>query len=127
IESGKIEGNLYGVPMVQPLARYGVLVRQDWLDNLNLEVPHTWDELREVARAFTEDDPDGNGKDDTVGFVDRSYSFKVGFRMLSGYFGAGNNFALNDNNEIIPSFMQDEFKEAMEWYRDIYENGWMNS
>lgn len=23
--------------------------------------------------------------------------------------------------------MQDEFKDAMEWYREIYANGWMNS
>src|SRR5699024_750649 len=86
IESARIEGHLYGVPSVSDLARYGVLVRKDWLDNLNLEVPHTLDELREVARAFTEDDPDENGKNDTVGFVDRSESFDVAFRMLAGYF-----------------------------------------
>ena len=40
-------------------------IRQDWLDNLGLEIPTTFDELLEVIRAFTEDDPDGNGENDT--------------------------------------------------------------
>lgn len=30
----------------KPMARYGVLVRQDWLDNLGLEVPKTYDDLK---------------------------------------------------------------------------------
>ena len=40
-------------------------VRTDWLANLGLDVPTTPEELLEVARKFTYDDPDGNGKDDT--------------------------------------------------------------
>ena len=42
-------------------------VRKDWLDNLGLEMPRTTDELFEVLKAFTFDDPDGNGKQDTWG------------------------------------------------------------
>ncbi len=127
IDVSRINGKVYGVPVQKPIARYGTLVRQDWLDNLGLEQPKTLEELQEVARAFTEDDPDGNGIDDTVGFVERQESYAVGFRSLTGYFGAGSVFALNDKDEIIPSFMQPEFKEAMEYYRNIYANGWMNS
>lgn len=127
LDAARIGGKVYGVPFQKPIARYGTLVRKDWLDNLGLEVPHTLDELREVARAFTEDDPDGNGVDDTVGFVERAEAFAVGFRNLTGYFGADNFFTVTEDNKVMPSFMQDEFKEAMEWYRDIYANGWMNS
>jgi putative aldouronate transport system substrate-binding protein len=126
LESAMIDGKLYGIPYQKPIARYGVLVRQDWLDNLGLDVPKTYDELREVAQAFTENDPDGNGQKDTVGFVDRQESYSVGFKSLAVNFGAGNMFDLVDN-KVTPSFMQDEFKEAMEWYQDIYANGWMNS
>lgn len=127
LDLARVGGSVYGVPIQIATARYGVLVRKDWLDNLGLEVPHTIEELTEVARAFTEDDPDGNGIDDTLGFVDRLESYDLDFRSLSGYFGAGNFFAVTDEDEIIPSFMQPEFKEAMEWYRGIYQNGWMNS
>lgn len=126
LESARIDGELWGVPVSQPKARYGVVVRQDWLDNLGLEVPRTIDELTEVARAFTEDDPDGNGVDDTVGFYDRAESYKVGFRSLTGYFGAPNFFGVDEQGEVVPSFMTDEFRDAMEWYRGVYENGWVN-
>ncbi|MDF2719248.1 MAG: transporter substrate-binding protein [Paenibacillus sp.] len=43
-------------------------VRQDWLDKLGLKVPANLDEFMKVSRAFTNDDPDGNGKKDTFGF-----------------------------------------------------------
>ncbi len=37
-------------------------IRQDWLDNLGLEAPRTWDEVVAVAEAFVKEDPDGNGE-----------------------------------------------------------------
>ncbi|HLQ79987.1 MAG TPA: extracellular solute-binding protein [Brachybacterium sp.] len=125
LDGARLDGVLYGVPQQQPLARYGVLVRQDWLDELGLDTPHTLDELREVAQAFTEGDPTGTGQE-TVGIIDRAESFLWGFPELAGYFGAGAFFEESDDGTIIPSFMTDPFKEAMAWYRDIYANGWMN-
>lgn len=44
-------------------------IRQDWLDNLGLEVPRTWDEMAAVAEAFVTQDPDGNGEADTIGIL----------------------------------------------------------
>lgn len=126
IESAKIDGKLYGVPFVKPAARYGILVRQDWLDKLGLPVPHTIEELSEVARAFTTQDPDGNGKNDTVGFYDRQESFLVGFRSLAGYFGAGQTFQVTADDKVVPAFTTDEYKKAMEWYRGLYADGAVN-
>ena len=31
---------------------YGLVIRQDWLDDLNMEVPHTYDQLYDVMKAF---------------------------------------------------------------------------
>ena len=112
LESSRINGHIYGVPFQKPIARYGIVVRKDWLENLGLDVPHTLEDLEKVAQAFTENDPDGNGKDDTVGFVERNESFNVGFRSLTGYFGAGNWFTVTEDNEVIPSFMQPEIGRA---------------
>ena len=53
-------------------------VRTDWLANLGLEVPATPEELLEVARKFTFDDPDGNGKDDTYAFTSAGNKSGVG-------------------------------------------------
>ncbi|MGG1513782.1 extracellular solute-binding protein [Paenibacillus oryzisoli] len=44
-------------------------VRKDWLDKLGLKVPTTYDEMINVMKAFTFNDPDGNGKNDTYGFT----------------------------------------------------------
>ena len=44
-------------------------IRQDWLDNLGLEAPRTWDEMVAVAEAFVKEDPDGNGENDTIGIL----------------------------------------------------------
>lgn len=63
------DGNIYGFP-----TRDGggcvTYIRKDWLENLGLPVPETWDEFYEVLKAFTFDDPDGNGIDDTKGYTD---------------------------------------------------------
>ena len=125
IDAGRIDGTLYGVPMVKESARYGVLVRQDWLDRLGLEVPHTTAELEAVAKAFAEGDPTGTGAA-TTGFIDREESFGVGFRSLTGYFGAGDRFELDSSGKIVPAATTEAFKEAMEWYRGIYEAGGIN-
>ncbi|MBP1989023.1 extracellular solute-binding protein [Paenibacillus eucommiae] len=44
-------------------------IRKDWLDNLKLEVPTSYDEYVDVLRKFRNDDPDGNKKKDTYGFT----------------------------------------------------------
>ena len=42
-------------------------IRFDWLENLGLEEPKTLDELVAVMYAFAQNDPDGNGENDTFG------------------------------------------------------------
>lgn len=44
---------------------WNLAIRQDWLDNLGMEMPTTEEELLEYAKACTFNDPDGNGQDDT--------------------------------------------------------------
>ena len=126
LDSARLDGVLYGVPFQKTLARYGVLVRQDWLDELGLDVPHTVEDLGEVAKAFAEGDPTGTGAS-TTGFIDREESFLVGFRSLAGYFGAGETFQVDEaSGQIIPACTSDAWKEAMEWYRDVYAAGGVN-
>ncbi|MGY5765127.1 hypothetical protein ACXET9_08000 [Brachybacterium sp. DNPG3] len=123
IEAAKLDGKLYGVPYQQTMARYGVLVRQDWLDELGLEVPHTIDALGEVAQAFVEENPGGSVES---AISDRAESFQWGFPEFAGYFGAGAFFELSEDDRIVPSFTTDAYKEAMAWYRDAYSKKWIN-
>jgi putative aldouronate transport system substrate-binding protein len=125
LDGARVDGKLYGVPFQKILARYGVLIRQDWLDELGLEVPHTIDELSEVALAFATEDPSGKGKGKTTGFIDRMESFGVAFRSLAGYFGAGETFQ-EESGKIVPACATDPWKEAMTWYRNLFEQGAVN-
>ena len=64
--ASEADGSIYRIPgdVAEPSCE-NLWIRQDWLDNLNLKAPTTIEELNEVLRAFTEDDPDGNGQNDT--------------------------------------------------------------
>ncbi|HLT66282.1 MAG TPA: extracellular solute-binding protein, partial [Microbacterium sp.] len=61
------DGSVIGVPV--NAQSFALFIRADWRKNLGLELPETWDDLDEMARAFTNEDPDGNGKNDTSGWV----------------------------------------------------------
>ena len=64
------DGKLYQLGRInETIPLRGMFVRKDWMDRLNLSIPTTTDELYEMAKAFTEQDPDGNGIDDTYGIA----------------------------------------------------------
>ena len=59
-------------------------VRQDWMEKLNLEEPKTLDDFYNVFKAFKEQDPDGNGKDDTYGLSTAGLYDIQGFLSAAG-------------------------------------------
>ncbi|MFD0959106.1 extracellular solute-binding protein [Paenibacillus chungangensis] len=65
----RVNGKTYSIPMYAPTYTFSGTIRQDWLDNLGLSMPTNYQELLDVAIAFTKDDPDQNGKADTYGFA----------------------------------------------------------
>ena len=63
------DGKSYGLAQPGSIVRNeSIVIRKDWLDKLRLKVPKTTDEYFAVMQAFTEKDPDGNGKADTYGY-----------------------------------------------------------
>ncbi|MBE9915402.1 extracellular solute-binding protein [Paenibacillus donghaensis] len=66
----QVQGKFARAPIPYPKDIYrSYYIRKDWLDNLGLAMPANYDEMIEVMKAFTEKDPDGNGKKDTYGFT----------------------------------------------------------
>lgn len=124
--SASIEGKLYGVPFQKAKARNGVVIRKDWLDKVGLAVPKTTDELMEVAKAFTEKDPDGNGKKDTTGFMDRSDLVFGAFKTLGSYFGTPNIWAVDEAGVMTPEFETDGYIKTMDYMKALYEGGYIN-
>ncbi|NQX61633.1 extracellular solute-binding protein [Paenibacillus qinlingensis] len=71
----KQDGKIYEIGKVKEATPAHILyIRTDWLKKLNLQMPTTTDELYNVAKAFVDQDPDGNGKKDTYGMNMSTYS-----------------------------------------------------
>lgn len=120
LEAGQaVDGKTYGIPYsAQANALY---IRSDWLQKLGLKAPTNWDEMLEVATAFTQNDPDGNGQADTYGLAVPG-STKRGY--ASWYFSnflwsAGGDFISGSGDEWLPSMSSDEAIEATTWFRDL--------
>ena len=106
-------------------------IREDWLENTNSKVPTTVEEMVELARKFTKEDPDGNGKDDTYGFamqknvVSSNYGTLLG--LISAYGAPGYNntgiFYRGDDGKMTFGFIQPQVKDALAVARQMYEEG----
>ncbi|RAV21270.1 extracellular solute-binding protein [Paenibacillus contaminans] len=117
-----LDGKIYGLPRTRPLSRSGILFRKDWLDNVGLKAPQTVDELYEVLKAFTLNDPDKNGKNDTFGLSDQGAAID----NLAIYFGAPLTWGVQPDGKLIPSFMTPEYLEAMKFNRKLYTEKLVN-
>ncbi len=125
INNSKVDGKVYGIYQGRPLSRSGIIYRKDWADNLGLSAPTTTEEFYEMAKAFTEDDPDGDGKDNTIGLTDRNDLIYGSFKTIASWFGTPNYWGEKDG-EIVPQFMYPEYIETMDFIKKLHENGYMN-
>ncbi|MCX4878930.1 sugar ABC transporter substrate-binding protein [Streptomyces sp. NBC_00847] len=62
-----LDGKHYGIPYSRQAMT--LMIRKDWLKKLGLKAPATWQQMLDVAKAFADRDPDGDGKKDTYGIV----------------------------------------------------------
>lgn len=116
-----VDGKIYGIPNYFP-AKYGKkpIIRKDWLDNLNLKMPTNYDELKQVAIAFTKNDPDKNGKNDTIGLALAS---KIVYGAPMGTAWDSSWYYKNAAGQLIPGTISDGFKQQISFMRDLYQEG----
>ncbi len=103
----------------------GEIIRQDWLDNLGLKAPTNLDEYYEVLKAFTFNDPDGNGKNDTYGIGCPGLHPNVmgaSFYYTFGAFGIEPTIWVEDNGELVFGNFTEGYKNALKelakWYKE---------
>lgn len=118
-------GKTYAIYWERPQSRQGIQYRKDWLDRLGLKEPQSINEIYEVLRAFTYQDPDGNGKQDTYGLIDRNDLVYGAFKNIASYFGAPNSWGLV-NGKLLPDFMTPEYADAMKFMKKLYDEKLMN-
>lgn len=125
LNQSALDGKIYGLYTERLSSRQGVILREDWLDRLGLGKPATIDELFEVMRAFTYDDPDGNGLGDTIGLADRNDLIFGVFKTLGSYFGTPNNWEVQGKT-LVPEFETKAYMDTMNFMRKLYEQGIIN-
>jgi len=136
----KVKGTTWGIPTARPVTKPCVnMIRKDWLDNLGLKVPRTIDEYFEVLKAFTYNDPDKNGKNDTWGTITRK-GFDW-FESYNGAFGIIKDINTNaestdwvwDGNRLIPQYITTNWRDWVAemsklWKAGVFEpNSMVNS
>jgi putative aldouronate transport system substrate-binding protein len=100
LKQGMLNGKTFAVAKAPTASKTSYWIRKDWLDKLNLKVPSTPEELLEVAKAFTEKDPDGNGKKDTFGLTGGKLN---AFNTVFGAYGVG----LADTTQVPSIYVKD--------------------
>lgn len=114
------DGTYYCFPFIRDtealLTSVGLVLREDWLEELNLEVPTTIEEWEVVLTAFKEE------KNAVAPFT---YQYSLAdFKNNNPWeyaYGVTGNFYLDDNGKIVYGAVQDGYKEYLQLM-----NKWMN-
>lgn len=99
----------------------GFMIRQDWLDALELDMPNTIDELYDVLVAFRDNDPNGNGVADEIPYASTKDG-EYGIAPFCGAFGITDGFYL-ENGEVKYGPVQDAYLDYLTTMRDWYAEG----
>lgn len=125
------DGHIYYIPGMNPadcVAR-GWLVRQDWIDKLEIKSPENVDEFYDMLVAFRDKDPNGNGQKDEVPYFSRFGDVSD----LAYLWDATLEWGIDENGKVFYGPAQEEYKTAYsniaKWYaeglidKEIYTRG----
>nr|WP_240545877.1 extracellular solute-binding protein [Paenibacillus artemisiicola] len=138
LKAATIDGKIMGIPTNggETNDTQLIFIRKDWLDNLGLQPPKTMDDINHIALAFTKNDPDKNGKNDTYG-LSLDYNLFNGWSGLDGYFngyhaypfnptkgtGTNLNFIKGADGKAQWADVQPEVKTALGKLADLFKQG----
>jgi putative aldouronate transport system substrate-binding protein len=128
--NAEIDGKKWALPDIEcgenslPL----LYVRTDWLKKVGLGVPKTIEDVAKVALAFKNNDPDGNGKNDTMGILGQSAITNIGEAgMFSSIFYMERVYPkywyYGPNGELLYGSVQPGVKTALANLRDLVNRG----
>lgn len=129
LQSATYDGQVIAIPLVDSSIDGApfLWIRKDWLEKVGKEVPTTMDELYEVMVAFKEQDPDGNGKDDTVGMVLHKNLLNMGtgdaVGLFNGFQAYPGKWIDDGNGGLTYGSTAPEAKDALAFLAKLYEEG----
>lgn len=114
----KYEDRWYGIPrLFDGVVPHNIQFRQDWLDELGLEVPTNFDELYEVLKAVVAADPDGTG---TTGLSVQGAWWLTHFMV--NFTGCSDSWTKVDDRYVM-YYTLDSYKEFLGYMAKLYAEG----
>lgn len=114
-----VDGQLIAIPRTRVVGRYGLSYRQDWAEALGVELPEnaTPDDVYNMMVAMK------YGNENHEGFCEFPMEMTLytgPFDIIQTWFGVGNGWAEVDG-QLVPVWMQDEYFEAVEFMKKLYD------
>lgn len=121
LDRGRYNGKLVTIPCRPYIPYSDFAIRADWLENLGLEQPKTLDELYNVMYAFTYNDPDGNGVNDS--FAVTGNGILALQNLFAAYGTAVPGYFLIKDNQLVYSSTDSDAKEAIQFVQKCVNEG----
>ncbi len=104
-----------------------MVVRTDWLEKVGAKMPTTTAEYEQVARLFTEADPDGNGKKDTYGLGTGTGYWETGLNFLMASFGYEHASVpvMGSDGKVTFRNLTEGYKDFLKYMAGLYTKGYM--
>lgn len=121
-------GTVYGIPDT-PGYPMTMAIRRDWMESTGFDVPAesvmqmTMDEFYGLMHAFTYDDPDGNGTQDTFGMCFAINGMGMIYPIMNAYSVPMNGWFLDDAGKVTTYLKHPNFLKGIEFLRTMYREG----
>ena len=100
-----------------------MIVRKDWMKKLNISTPKSISEFTDMVCAFAKKDPDGNHKNDTIGYNCNNRA-ALGKWLMLGIAPECNVFTwIKTKDGYLPSYLTPAFDDVIVAYRTLYQRG----
>ena len=112
---------------------FGLVIRKDWLDELGLDVPETYDELHDVLKAFKDKYNCSSAiyMNNNCTITTLTEGYNVATYNVSGSGGAGGSGSslpyYVEDGVVKCSFIEDGYRDYLTMIHDWYEEGLMDS
>jgi putative aldouronate transport system substrate-binding protein len=124
------DGNNYSFPRYQQetwnYTPFRYYINRSWLTKLNLQVPTTTDELRNVLIAFRDRDPNGNGRQDEIGvfgWAGGGYGQNVIQALINSFVYYNGNLALDaSGNNVVSPVTDAGFRRALQYLNGLFRD-----
>lgn len=119
------------LPLRPEVCGYVQMINQDWLDNLGLKTPETYQELEDVLYKFVTEDADGDGDPtNEIGVTNYASTtiLSLDLRNILSSFGTmvsrqNNYMGLNASGDPVFMPVEENYKEAVKWMHGLWEKG----